>query len=186
MNKTTTAACVAFALSLAAVNAAASDPSAAQDACLIGTWVQTGGGPGEWMQAKMPNQQLKVAFQQGRGVMVLQGDGRYTADVTDLAVDAIHSDPAGFRQSMRAQVSAAGRWSTHGQQLRMDAEATNFSASSDAVAQAAARLRDRHARSPHRGRMFYGCRGNHLTTRTEVRPGETFPTHYERVRGDGE
>lgn len=186
MNKKITTLCIAFALSFAAAHAGASDPSPTQDTCLIGTWVQTGGGPGEWMKERMPNQQLPVTLQQGQGVMVLQPDGRYTASITNLGVEAIHKDPAGFRQSLSAQASAAGRWSASNRRLSMEAETANFTASNDAVTQAAERLRARHSQSGQRGRVFYGCRGNHLTTRTEVRPGETFPTHYQRVRGDGE
>jgi hypothetical protein len=184
MNTKITTAVLALALPFAAPAALANEPVAGRDACVVGTWVQTGGGPGEWMKARMPNQQVQMSFEQGRSVMVLQGDGRYTAQVTDLAVEAIHKDPAGFRQRMRAQVGAAGHWSTRNRQLLMEAEAVDFTASNDAVAQAAQRLRDRHARSPQRGRVFYGCQDDHLTTRTEVRPGETFPTHFVKVRGN--
>ena len=185
MNRKTLSTALALALSCMAGAALANDPAGGRDACVVGTWVQTGGGPGEWMKARMPNQQVPVSFEQGRSVMVLHGDGRYTASVTDLAVEAIHKDPAGFRQRLRAHASAAGRWSTGERQLRMEADAMDFGASNDAVAQAAQRLRDKHARSPQRGRVFYGCQDDHLTTRTEVRPGETFPTHFVKVRGNG-
>ncbi len=181
MNKTM-ASCM-LSLLFASGTALANGPG--NDPCVIGTWVQTGGGAGEWMQQRMPNQQVNMSFQQGRGVMVLQGDGRYTANVTDLAVEAIHNDPAGFRQSLRAEASSAGHWSTRDRQLVLEASQSSFIASDDAITQTAARLRERHAASGQRGRTFYGCRGDHLTTRTEVRPGESFPTHFVKVRGDG-
>lgn len=185
MNTKITIAVLALAISCAADTTLANDPAGGRDACVVGTWVQTGGGPGEWMKARMPNQQAPLSFEQGRAVMVLQRDGRYTTQVTDLAVETITKDPAAFRQRIRAQVGAAGHWSTRDRQLLMDAEAVDFSASNAAVAQAAQRLRERHARSPQRGRVFYGCKDDRLTTRTEVRPGETFPTHFVKVPGNG-
>ena len=186
MDKTSAALCTALALSIAIGSASANDPStAAHDACVAGTWVQTGGGPGEWMQQHMPKQQAQVTFHQPRGVMVLETDGRYSAHATELGVDAIDQDPAGFRQSLRAQASASGRWSTRERTLLLEAETSQFTSSNDAITQAAERLRARHSQGAQRGRVFYGCRGNHLTTRTEIRPGETFPTHFVRVRADG-
>lgn len=177
-----TRACIALVLSLASTQVLASDPATDRDACLVGTWIQTGGGVGEWMQQRMPNQQAKISFDQGRGVMVLQADGRYTANVTGLAVEAIHNDPAGFRQSLRAQASAAGQWSTRDRQLVLDVERSHLGTSDDAITQAAERLRAKRNQGGGQGRVFYGCRGDHLSTQTEIRAGERFPTHYQRLR----
>lgn len=181
MNKTM-ASCM-LSLLFASGTALANGPG--NDPCVIGTWVQSGGGPGEWMQQRMPERQVHMQFQQPRGVMTLERDGRYTASATNLGVDAIQDDPNGFRASLRAEASAAGRWSTRDRQLVLEASQSSFTASDDAVTQAAARLRARHTASGQSGRVFYGCRGDHLTTRTEVRPGESFPTHFVKVRGDG-
>ncbi|MCA0393679.1 MAG: hypothetical protein LCH70_06110 [Proteobacteria bacterium] len=177
--KTTTACALALVLLASAGIASADD---GHDACLVGTWVQTGGGPGEWMQQRMPAQQVQV--QQPRGVMTLAGDGRYSASATHIGIDAIQRDPAGFHASLRAEAQGAGRWSTRDRQLMLDVESGRFTTSNDAITQAAERLRARHSQASQRGRVFYGCRGDHLTTRTEVRPGDTFPTHFIRVAAD--
>lgn len=180
-----TALCAATLLGAAGVARADVTTDAAHDACVVGTWVQAGGGPGEWMQRRLPAQQLPITAQPPRGVMVLQRDGRYAASATELAVDAIQQDPGGFQARLRAQAAATGRWSTRDRQLLLEAGEGTFVSNDEAVNRAASRLRARHAASGQRGRMFYGCRGDHLTTHTEVRPGEGFPTHFVRVRGDG-
>ena len=154
------------------------------DPCLVGTWVQGAGGAAEWMRKRMPQQQqLQMDMQQPNGVLVLQADGRYSANATQLGLDAIQKDPAGFRASLRAEASSSGRWSSGSKQLRLEADQATFTSSSEEVAQAAARLRDRQA--ARRGRVFYACAGNHMSTETEIRPGETFPTRYVRVRDHG-
>lgn len=96
-------------LSIEAERTASCEPCGSTDrldACLVGTWVMSGGGPGEWMRAMgLPI----TSFNSGPRVVTFRDDGLYGAEPVATQLTGETADGRGEAEGSAA--AAAGRWS---------------------------------------------------------------------------
>jgi hypothetical protein len=100
--------------------------SAAIDACLVGTWQQTGGGPVEWMQRVMSRR--FIAHGERRNVVtVYQSDGTYaSAPLTVELTTHMETRRGVVRGDGHAVAQGAGRWSAEGGRLNVCQDRLRF------------------------------------------------------------
>jgi len=93
--------------------------STAVDACLVGAWRQTGGGPIEWMRKVMDG----IAIPEGERHNVLdvfQADGTYfTAPLTAKITSIAETDRATLRGDAQVVAQTSGRWSGENGRLNL-------------------------------------------------------------------
>lgn len=92
--------------------------TSAVDACLVGTWAMTGGGPAEWMAAQGFPATLDTS---GTEAMTLRADGGFVTGAFDVSLDGGRN---GLTVEGDGSVPAAtGTWSAEGGRLNFCAEA---------------------------------------------------------------
>lgn len=89
------------------------------DACMVGTWQQTGGGPLEWL-SRMPGVPPISAPNMGQLRVSMRDDGTFTSQPVAINYDMTIPDEDGARHNTnRGQIAAsAGRWSAQRGELR--------------------------------------------------------------------
>lgn len=81
------------------------------DACLVGAWRQSGGGPVEWMRSVMPGFEFPHAERTG-GIMVLKSDGTYFTTPLSAGTTIVREDDGRVSKADGdVTVQASGRWS---------------------------------------------------------------------------
>src|SRR4051794_11557677 len=98
--RTASIACCAILASVAGAHRVRADCTSSQatDACLVGTWTQTGGGAAEWMRQNMKMAQVSAVA--GNGTLTFNGDGTFSTSKVDTKAEVTAKD---------AQVHAAGQ-----------------------------------------------------------------------------
>jgi hypothetical protein len=151
--------------------------TSAIDACLIGTWAMSGGGPAEWMRAQGFPESVGTS---GGEQMVLRADGIFATGAFGVTLDV---DGNGVLFSGDGVVpSAVGAWSAEGGVVNFCAGAgggmngsmsitTNEGVTSGATG------------APGGGSMSmqYSCAGTSLTTSLEMRGLPDMETSYSKI-----
>ncbi|WP_368565712.1 DUF6055 domain-containing protein [Pseudoxanthomonas sp. UTMC 1351] len=156
------------------------------DACLVGSWRESGGGAAQWLRENMPAA-ARLRLERGAApTLTLQRDGMYlTSEIT--ASLSIQPDGSRTRAEGDVRAQASGRWSAADGRLHLCSDLQAFSGEIRLVAPSQTVRGALPASPPGEGFMRYTCRGNSLETIMPIpRPdgaGELPPmrTSYTRV-----
>jgi hypothetical protein len=151
--------------------------SDAIDACLVGQWSMSGGGPAEWMRAQGFPGDVGTS---GTEAITLRADGVFSTAPFSISVDAAN-DGVTFAGEGEA-AAAQGGWSAEGGLLNICTEAGGGVAGTVTVTadETSGRM---PANAPGGGSMSmrYACAGSSLTTEIDMRGLPPMVTQYTKV-----
>lgn len=109
---------VAMALAFAPIGAAQAGCTAspAVDACLVGTWKQTGGGAAEWMRQNLKMAQVGAVA--SNGTLTFNADGTFSTSKVDAKAEVGAKD-APMHATGQMSGQASGQWSASGGALTL-------------------------------------------------------------------
>lgn len=161
--------------------------ASAIDACLVGAWKQTGGGPVEWMKRNMPpGMTIPAADQSGR-VFVLDRDGGFrtapmSSDIT------FRMEGRGSVRIEGGEVQASGRWAAADGVLHLCPDDQKFEGQARVTVPGAGQQTMPLGQPSATGPMTldYACSGDTLETSQPV-PGmdDSITTQYARTEAEG-
>ena len=178
--------CVLSVLSLKPAPATAECAgSATLDACLVGTWRQTGGGAVEWMHRNMPPGMPVPVVDTSAQLTVYNKDGSYwSAPISGQTAIHTEGDDGNLRISGKLKVKARGRWSAASGALHLCTDHQMFEGQARVTAPGGQSHVMPLPVSPSSGPVSFGyrCSGNKLETRQSF-PGIADPmvTQFERT-----
>ncbi len=152
------------------------------DACIVGAWKMTGGGPVEWMRRQMPAGVNMPVHEQSDAVMVFKGDGTYwTAPFTQRLVITMRDRDGLTVGDGKGVAQGAGRWSIKDGRFYICQDAGGL--------RGQATLTSPHGSTtlpmtmPGAGTidMSYSCSDANLETRMDMPTGGPMTTSYGRI-----
>jgi hypothetical protein len=161
--------------------------SSAIDACIVGRWQETGGGPIEWMQ-KLLQRPKVVEGERHNVVNTYEADGtfataRLAAELTTIA----ETSEGDVRGDGKATSQSSGRWSAEDGRLNLCQDQLHFQGEVKMTAPdgMTATMELPTPRTPENVTMRYTCSETSLET-TLTFPGipEPMVTHYSRMSGE--
>ena len=153
------------------------------DACLIGTWEQSGGGPIAWMQREVKG--VEIPRGERRNVVeVFRADGTYWTG--KLSADLAFATPDGSEGDGEAQAQTAGRWSAEAGALNLCQDRLVFGGTVTMTSPDGQTLTRPvpTPTAPEVVTMEYSCTDSTLETRLSIQ-GVSAPmeTQYRRIEG---
>jgi hypothetical protein len=145
------------------------------DACLVGTWQMTGGGPVEWMRSRG----VPGTYTTSNETLTFRRDGSY---ITGVLQGAAAAERRGMivRGGMAAQ--ASGRWSARGATLNMCNDMQANAGRVITESRGATARMDFGSMPTRSSQLRYVCSADSLSTEMDMPRGAgTMSTQYSRV-----
>lgn len=163
--------------------------SNAIDACIVGSWQETGGGPIEWMQKVMQRPRLLEGTRRNV-ITVYESDGTYaTAPLSAELTVIAETNRGDMRGDSQAVSQTAGRWSAEDGQINLCQDQLRFRGKLKATSPDG--MTTIHelpiSRTPETVTMRYACSESNLETTLTI-PGvpEPMVTQYSRLGRESE
>lgn len=164
---------------LASAAARADCKTAAGDACLVGTWKQTGGGAAEWMREHMKMAQIKI--QANDAMITLKSDGTLTTSKVDTNAEVTVQDEA-ITATGKMSTQGRGRWSAADGTLTLCMEAVEGKGTVELQMPGGKTMNVPVPDSkPTTTSMAYTCAGDTLSTEQAMPMNSTMKTTYTRM-----
>ena len=171
-------ALVAFASASGAQAGCTASP--AVDACLVGTWKQTGGGVAEWMHQNLKMAQVGAVA--SNGTLTFNADGTFSTSKVDAKAELGAKD-AQTRATGQMSGQASGQWSAAGGSLTLCmTEVSSKGAiemkgpNGEAMKMAMPQMK------PASASLGYTCSGNTLSTVQPMPKNTTMTTTYTKLQ----
>ena len=154
--------------------------AAAVDTCLVGTWTQTGGGPGEWMREHMKMAQIKIDM--SNATMTFKDDGTFAT--SKASTDTEVSMKGSQMKAMGKMTSqGSGNWSAADATLELCTTSTDAEGSIQMQGPGGETTTMAMPKAgPSNVSMSYTCDGDTLTTVQAMPMNSKMTTTYARVR----
>lgn len=172
---------VAMALAFAPIGAAQAGCTAspAVDACLVGTWKQTGGGAAEWMRQNLKMAQVGAVA--SNGTLTFNADGTFSTSKVDAKAEVGAKD-APMHATGQMSGQASGQWSASGGALTLCMTEVSSKGTielkgpnGEGVKMAMPQMK------PADASMSYTCAGDTLSTVQPMPKNTTMTTTYTKV-----
>lgn len=144
------------------------------DACVVGIWQLTGGGPAEWMR----RHGVAGNFSTGNQIVQFRADGTFITSVARAEME-IERDRA--QTEGHAETQAAGRWSTSGGRLNLCADMQTRTGRVTTTSPDGRFTRPAGDMPPGTTSERYSCAGGRLDTEREIPGMSSMPFNYSRI-----
>jgi hypothetical protein len=155
--------------------------SHAVDACLVGTWKQTGGGAAEWMRQNMKMAQVSVSA--SNNMLTFNGDGTFSTSTADASAHVVAKEGAPLQATGHMTAQGNGQWSVVDGKLNLCVTAVDSSGS--------IQMQGDHGMTtkvpmpqmkPSASSVTYRCDGDTMSTVQPMPHNTTMSTTYAKVR----
>jgi hypothetical protein len=162
--------------------------ASAIDACLVGAWKQTGGGPVEWMKRNMPPGMSVPGADQGERIIVLDRNGGFRTAPMSSDITFRMEGQGGAVRIEGGEVQASGRWSAANGKFHLCMETQKVEGQARVTVPGAGQQTMPFGQPSATGPMTldYACSDDTLET-TQPVPGMDDPitTRYARTEAEG-
>jgi hypothetical protein len=153
--------------------------SQATDACLVGTWKQTGGGAAEWMRQNMKMAQVSAVA--SNGTLTFNGDGTFSTSKVDTKAKVTAKD-AQVHAAGQMSGQASGRWSAAGGTLTLCMTAVASTGTIELKGPGGEGVKMPIPKmKPATSSMTYTCKGDTLSTVQPMPKNTTMTTTYAKL-----
>jgi hypothetical protein len=179
--RTALIACCAILASVAGAHRVRADCTSSQatDACLVGTWTQTGGGAAEWMRQNMKMAQVSAVA--GNGTLTFNGDGTFSTSKVDTKAE-VTAKNAQVHAAGQMSGQGSGRWSAAGGTLTLCMTAVSSTGTIELKGPGGEGVKlPMPQMKPATSSMTYTCNGDALSTVQPMPKSTTMTTTYTKV-----
>jgi hypothetical protein len=179
--RTALIACCAILASVAGAHRVRADCTSSQatDACLVGTWTQTGGGAAEWMRQNMKMAQVSAVA--GNGTLTFNGDGTFSTSKVGTKAE-VTAKNAQVHAAGQMSGQGSGRWSAAGGTLTLCMTAVSSTGTIELKGPGGEGVKlPMPQMKPATSSMTYTCDGDALSTVQPMSKSTTMTTTYTKV-----
>jgi len=153
--------------------------SPAVDACLVGTWKQTGGGAAEWMRQNLKMAQIGAVA--SNGTLTFNGDGTFSTSKVDAKAEVGAKD-APMHATGQVSGQASGQWSAAGGTLTLCMTDVSSKGMIELKGPNGERVKMAMPQmKPAASSISYTCNGDTLSTTQPMPKNTTMTTTYTKV-----
>lgn len=147
------------------------------DACVVGIWQLTGGGPAEWLRSQGMPDNISVS----NGLVHFRADGTFVTAISRADIDQRFHDDVTVAGQVRSQ--ATGRWSTSGGRLNLCEHTQAGDGGVVIVVEGDAGAIPWGGLPPRVSSEAFTCAGGTLNTQREMEGMSPMPFNYTRIGG---
>lgn len=152
------------------------------DACLVGAWEMTGGGPVEWMRRQMPAGVSMPVHESSKSMMVFKADGTYwTAPLTQRLVITMRDRRGVITGDGKGVAQGAGRWSVKSGRVYVCQDAGGLEGQATLTSPGLSTTIPLTTPGAGTIDMSYSCSDTSLQTRMDMPTGGPMTTSYGRI-----